>query len=386
MKKDLNLKLKLNTFYLMFYGSFGCYYPFLQVYFSYKGLSYTKIGVALAVNSLVGVICQPIWGYITDKYSYKKKVLLQCMFFCSIIIWTFVYVNNFELILLCTILLVIFQSPISPVADAYCYDLMEDNKNINYGQIRLMGSMGYAVMALVMGFIIKIKDIKYSFYIYSIIFIIAILTLRSIDFRGKTSSNRVKLQELKQLMTNKVFLIFISTITIASIALGANGSYLPVLIKATGGDVSKLGILWFVLAMSEIPAFFFGSKLLKKVGALKLYAICLIFYIIRFMLDSVCTSYELVIVTQLTQAITYPLFLVSAMDYINEMVPLKMKTSGITIFSAIGMGLGNFIGNIGGGILLEKISVFLVFRLFALVCLIAFFISLILRNISLKSK
>jgi len=45
--------------------------------------------------------------------------------------------------------------------------------------------------------------------------------------------------------------------------MGSNNSYISLLIQKTGGDVSQLGLLWFILAISELPIFFFGTKLLK---------------------------------------------------------------------------------------------------------------------------
>ncbi|MBC2582103.1 MFS transporter [Clostridium sp. DJ247] len=79
--------------------------------------------------------------------------------------------------------------------------------------------MGFAIVALLMGFLIKNKDIKYTFYTYSIIFIICVLIVRSIKFKGKSSSHRVKIEDLKQLMKNKIFIIFIASVTVTNIAL-----------------------------------------------------------------------------------------------------------------------------------------------------------------------
>jgi predicted MFS family arabinose efflux permease len=67
-----------------------------------------------------------------------------------------------------------------------------------------------------------------------------------------------------------------------------------------------------------------------------------------------------------------------------------MRATGITIFSAIGGGIGGFIGNIGGGVLLEWISIFWLFRLMTVVSLAALVLAAVLKRlhneISVNSK
>jgi PPP family 3-phenylpropionic acid transporter len=162
--EEKNLNIKLNTIYFIFYAALAGYYPFLTVYLVERGLSYTQIGIAYAATSLVSVAAQPIWGYITDKYSNKNNILVITMLFSSLIINAFVYIKGFPMAICGMIILVIFQSPIGPILDAYTYEIIEEHKKIQFGRIRLMGSIGYAVFSLLIGILIKSTNINSSFY------------------------------------------------------------------------------------------------------------------------------------------------------------------------------------------------------------------------------
>lgn len=383
---EKTLKIKLNAVYFIIFGSLASYYPFLTVYFGEKGLSYTQIGIAYAVNSLVAVISQPVWGYFTDKYSYKKKTIVISALGSAIAIYGFVFAKGFYFVTFSIILFMIFQSPVCSVSDAYCYEIIEQHRNIQYGRIRLYGSVGYAILALFLGELIKNTSINSTFVTYSIATVAGVIILLSIHFKDKQSESRLDFKDIGELFKNKRFAIFIISIVIINIALGVNGSYISILIEKTGGDVSKLGQLWFIVALSELPLLFIGNKLIKRYGELNIYMISLAIYILRYLLDSLAASYNAVILIQIMQSITFTLYLLSSLQYLNHIVPRKMRATGITIFSAIGTGIGGFIGNIGGGVLLEYISIFWLFRLLAVVSLSSLVIAAVLKRYQNKSS
>jgi len=171
-----------------------------------------------------------------------------------------------------------------------------------------------------------------------------------------------------------------------SIALGANGSYISVLIEKTGGNVSNLGMLWFILAMSELPAFFFGGKLLKRYGELNIFIFAILIYMLRFFLNGISINYKLVMLIQLLQGISFPLYLMASLQYLNKIVPSKMRTSSITLYAAFGGGLGGFIGNIMAGKLLDKVSVFILFKVLSSIMILALLVVLMLSRMDKRVK
>lgn len=383
--KNNSLKIKLNAIYLLIFSTTACYYPFLTLYFEKKGMSYSKIGILYAVNSLVAVIFQPIWGIVTDRYSSKKFTLILTMAVSSILILNFIAAKSFYFILFSIILFMSFESPIISVNDAYCYELIDRFKGIQYGRIRLMGSAGYAIVALALGLVIKQTSINIPFVFYIIIAIFVIGFYFSIDYKGISGGSAVNLKDISRILNNKKFILLILSAMFVNISTGSNGSYISVLVEKTGGNVANIGTLWFIIAMSELPAFFFGNKLIKRFGILNLYLLSMFFYIARFFIDSLCTGYIIVLFVQLLQGLTYSLFLLSTLQYISQITPSKTRTTAFTVFNAMGSGLGGLIGNIGGGYILQYTNVFLLYKIMALVCIVALFIGIILKKTDMNN-
>lgn len=379
--EDNKLYRNLKILYFISFGALACFYPFLTYYFQEKGLTFTQIGIAFAVFSITGVLTQPIWGFITDKYSNKKTTLIIIMGLSSVASYSFIFAQNFYIIILSIILFLSFQSSIVPVGDAMSYEIIEHHKNFQYGKIRLMGSAGYAFSALFCGQIIKRLGTNFAFIFYSIVILIGVYFVCKIDFKGKKHSNKINLYDIGDIVKDTRFVVFMIAICIASISIGANNAYISLLIQKTGGGVAQIGIMGFIIALSELPSLFFGTKLLKKYGELNLFMLGMAFFTIRYFLDSICTSYISVLLVQAMQGMSFSLFLMSSYQYLNKIVPAKMRTSAMTLYAAV-CGLGNFIGNIGGGMLLEQINIFMLFKVISIVCVLSFFVLLILKSIN----
>jgi MFS transporter, PPP family, 3-phenylpropionic acid transporter len=374
-----SIKLNLLIVYFLAYGALACYFPFLAIYFKSRELTYIQTGIAFSIISLVSIIVQPLMGYLADKYLNKNKIVLINMFACSLLIYLYIFANGFYSVALATIALIFFQGSIMSILDAYCYDISDKVPEVNYGQIRLMGSIGFAVLSLILGGLIQNFDINISFFLYSGLFMVSALILSGIGFKSTLHSVRPSTTDIFEVLKNYKFILFVLSVMVLNIAIQAHGNYIAMLIEATGGNVANLGFVWFASALSEIPAFFFGAKLLKKYGEMNIYIISLVLYIFRMLLSAYSTSYNMVIAVQFMQSITYPLYLFATMQYINVIVPDKIRASGITMLSSLGFGLGGLIGNLGGGFILQYRGPFFLYKFMAMVCCLSLLIILALK-------
>ncbi|KUO77230.1 MAG: hypothetical protein APF77_12580 [Clostridia bacterium BRH_c25] len=374
------LRLRFELLYFSLFGTMACYYPFLPLYLESRQLSYTQIGIVFALNSLTGIIAQPIWGYITDKRLTKKKTLFIASVFCAVLIFNFFAAYSFPYILASIVMLVIFQSITSPMCDAYCYEVIEQTGAFGFGQVRLMGSIGFALISVALGKIIQLTDIKASFILYSILFIITAYLVYGIKSESKPNIRRPSIKDVLDTIKQYKFMVFVFSVLLVNVALGANSSYISILVRKTGGSVAILGFVWFVIAISEIPAFFFGSHLQKRFGDLNIYLCAVGLYSFRFFLCSMEQSYLTVIAIQLLQGATFPLYLMGAIQYLYKIVPEHIKASGITILFSLGFGLGSFIGNLGGGILLESRGIFFLYKTLSVFCVFSLLVGIYLKS------
>lgn len=385
---EKSLKFRLSALYFIVCGALACYYPFMLIYYQGNKLNYSQIGTLFAINSLIAVIAQPLWGILTDKYLNTRKSFLLALALSSILVLGFLLVKGYVPISIWVVIFVIFQSPILSLNDAFCYEVIDSNKSLQYGKLRLMGSIGYAVIALIMALVIKHTSVSSSFFAFALLGALGVTVLKGIKVKSGPVRNVLDFNDVASVLKNRRFLLLAISAMPVSASMNANSNYLATLIQSTHGDVSNIGFLWFIIAISELPAFYFGGKLFSRFGEVNMYLTSLGFYILRFLLDSFCGQYQLVIAVQLLQAITYPLYIMATLQCISNTVPNKARTTAITVFAAITGGIGGFIGSKTGGLIIQTFNVFILFRVMSVLCIISLFIGLALKNnkSSLKAK
>lgn len=372
MMKEETIALKLKFIYFLAAGAQACYYPFLIIFLKEKHLNYTQMGICFGAVSITGVFFQPLIGYVTDRYIGKKKVLLYLTLICALILGITTQAEGFAELTLLSGLFSAFMSSIYPVIDSLGIEVSHIYKNFSYYRTRLMGSIGYAVLVVLVGIAVKETSAEVAFYLYILCNLVSLIFIAGINIKESRSYSSINLGSVAALIKNRRFVFFLASALILNIAINANGNYIEELIVKTGGNVIILGFLWGIVAMCEVPTFYNGSKLLKKIIDYKLYMACLLFYVIRFMLDSYCKSWEAVLLVQTMQTVTYALYTLSAMNYIGRVADTSILTTALTLHSAVGGGIGGFIGGIAGGVLIEKYSITGMYKALALICLAAF--------------
>lgn len=375
-----------NTLKLYYYGIFGsiaCFFPFLTIYLKGKGLSYSQVGISFALWSLVGIVIQPLWGIIADRYSSKKNVLSIGFIGSAICIYILILAKGFFLVNVGIVIFFAFQCAIMTTSDAFTYEIVEKYPGVQYGKVRFFGSIGYAMTSLLLGIVVKQLSVTFALICYSVYAILCLLIIRRIHFTGYLSRVRMNYADISIQIKDKRFLIFIGFCVLASIALGANGSYLPVLVKSTGGTMFHLGLLGFIIAMSEFFSFNYGERILKRFGELNLLLVSMSFYTIRFYLDSISGNHFLTLGIQTLQSCTYPLFLISCYHYIIKHSDEKIRTTSMMIFAAAG-SIGGLVGNVVGGFLLDNISIFNLYRILSFIPVICIFILIFIKYLDKK--
>jgi MFS family permease len=365
VEKRLVLKLQLFMF-VMSAGS-ACFGPFLPVYFNTRNLTYTQIGIAFAVSAIIGVVFQPVWGYISDRYLNKKKTLLVTILVNMIVIIFFMTANSFGVIISLIVLNNMFMCSIGPVTDAFVFDVIEESKGLSYSNFRFMSSAAWGLTNLILGFVIKARGVDFAFIIYEVLALLGMILLMRMRFEGKQSINKIELRDIKVILGNPRLLIFFLTIFLMNAAFIGGVNYMNELVKFTHGDVSKLGMVWFVTCSFEVITFYFAFKFIKKYGELKTYWISIFIYGSKFILDFIFKNANLIIAVQVFEGIAFTLFITSTLEYLNSKTDGKVRATAMSIYAAAG-GLGAFSSSLIGGMLLNSISPSQLYLILGVLC------------------
>lgn len=351
--------IRLAVFYFVLYCSFAVVLMFLPLYLQYQGLATDRIGLIMAMGSVMAVIGQPIWGYISDKMNSAKKVLLFIMVSALLFSFLFFAVESFWPLLLLFTLFMFFMTSCGPLTDSIAMQYANKHHK-NYGAMRSFGSIGVGTSALILGMIIGIVGIQYLGWMYAIIMLAAIPLVLIINESGReeTTSYRppISLSSFKKLLRNKkyIWVMIISFIIFTPHKM--NDSLFTIYLADLGASEQQIGLAWMFATFSSVPIFALTGMLLKSFKEMSLLMVAAFLFSMRWFLYGVWDDPQVLTYLQLFQGVTFPLFFVAVYHYVTKLIPKELIATGQLLFVATTIGLGGLLGNAGGGWHMENYS------------------------------
>ena len=136
-----------------------------------------------------------------------------------------------------------------------------------------------------------------------------------------------------------------------------------------GASKSLMGLAITIATLTELPIFFFGTRLVKRFTSQGLFMIALVMMGIRSIMYALVSTPLGVFVVQIFGGTIFPAMWLAGVAYADELAPAGMKSTAQGLFGAISFGFGAAIGGFLGGLLLESIGgrgMYLVFGLIIL--------------------
>jgi PPP family 3-phenylpropionic acid transporter len=139
-------------------------------------------------------------------------------------------------------------------------------------------------------------------------------------------------------------------------------TFLGIHIRQMGGSNTLVGAAFSVSALSELPVIFFGGWLMAKLGARRLIVVALVAYLIRFIAFGTITVPEGVIAAQLLHGLSFGAFLVASVTLAHRLAGREHSATAQALLTTVSFGFGSITGTLIGGVLLDEVSTYTVYR------------------------
>ncbi|MFA6400574.1 MAG: MFS transporter [Salinivirgaceae bacterium] len=369
------------TIKILFFLSFAAFASWLSYFYVYlkevPHLSSLEIGIIAGFQQFNNIFVVPAWGLMADKFG-RKKMLLIAMGASTLLIPGFLLCHGFLSITLFMIALTLVYNPMISLLDTIALDYEEQSKGAaSYGEMRLWASLGWGSSSLLTGLFINTSHLPYIFPIASTLFLLVWLLLFFVYKPLTTETHLISLKPgvigdlLKSERKLMLFflLVFAYSLFSAPIYLIINVYY-----HELGASNSIIGLAFAVQAMSELPFFFYGKRLVTRFGAKKVFLFTMIATSVRMFLYGINHNPELAVGIGIMHGISIGLFFVSMIAFVHNIVPAHMRSTGQSLIYSFYAG-GVAFGNILTGVLDDFISIRITMLVFAsAVFLLAMFV------------
>jgi MFS transporter, PPP family, 3-phenylpropionic acid transporter len=337
---------------ILYFFAFACqsaWLPIFADYLSNRGYAGFRLGFILSITPAMMFLIQPIYGYIADKVGYKKTLLIASAF-ASVSFLGYIIQGGFFYMAGVTILMSLFFNTTLPVLDSLALQLTNKNSEFSYGSLRIAGAAGWSFMGIVTGYLIDNINTQVIFIIAAVAMAITFLFAMGLStYSNNITEQKTDTPALKQistLLSNAQFVKFLLAVIFVSIAATTIWNFYSSYMKednAASATIVGYGIA--LQGLCELPLFYFSAQIIKFFGLKKTLLITLLATALRMYLYSTVRNPQWALCIEVLHGISWSLFWVVCVEYINKMVKDEWKATGQSILYAAYFGIGAIGGN-----------------------------------------
>lgn len=362
MKKNYYL---YSAWYFLMFFALGSFFPlFSQLLSSFK-LQGSTMGIIFSIGSFATITSQPFWGFINDKLKKPKKLITFLLLSSAVAIFCFFFTKGTYIIAAVYLVFMFFNSGIGSISDSSVLA-----SGIPFGKIRLWGSIGYAVGVQVAGLISEKAGIKSILLIYIIFMIFTVLVMNSIKF-NRVEVNKINFHDLKALFHNKKYILAALGCFLVGGSVTGNNNYFGLLYKELGGSIAGIGLAFLLFAGSEAPFMVLFQKISKKIQLTHGLIFVSIISVIRWFIYSNTVNPKVLLWTFFLQGLSVGGYLVITTLYVAEITEEKVRTTALSLFGALSMGLGGMILQVISGKIMASFGISKVYLFFTIANILA---------------
>lgn len=368
----------LATFYLGYFGLLGVLLPYLSLYLLDIGITPYQIGVIMAMTPLVKTVAPGLWGWAADRRGSRRALMrLACVgaLLCFSLLLT---VRDFLAIAAVMALYSVFTSSILPLVEATAMEAVDQHK-VDYGRIRLWGTVGFIVLSLGMG---PVLDVAPSTLVLWTILALLAFNLWSVHHLPDSHpAPRPAGGGARRLLTSRPVVAFYGVCLLMQASHGAYYGFYSVYLEGLGFARGSIGALWALGSAAEVAALLFTGRLLARMGTERLMLLALGLTVVRWGMLATGASLAWLLPAQLLHAASFGLFHVAAVTHTHRIIPPELRATGQSLYSSLSFGLGLTVAMYLSGTFYEAVGAPVLFAASAAVAAAALGLALTLGRV-----
>ncbi|WP_195571601.1 MFS transporter [Paenibacillus sp. 1001270B_150601_E10] len=348
---------------------------YMPLYFKSLGFDSVQIGFLYSLGPMISIVSNFIWGVTSDRLQTIKKVILFLLTAITVMAFFVGMAKSYVAVIVLMSAFNFFYYPLFPLTDSLSI-VTSQAKGKSFIGIRVFGSIGFAVSALLLGLLLGRIGASYTIYVILVLSLISLLLATMIKDR-RASVKKMEFGGLWTILKQREVLLFFLCALLLAIAHRMNEAFIGLSIVMLGGPESIVGYAWMISAVSEIPIFFLLNAYGNRFKELPLLTVSAIMYTLRFLIAASVSDPYLLMSTQAMHSVSFGIFYFVAVRHLSNIIPEQYRATGMAIYTIVWSSLAGLLSGAIGGPLLEsygKDTVFYAACGFAIVAGIGFFL------------
>lgn len=333
--KDKNI-IKFQAFYFIYLAAIGCFTPYINVYLEQSiGLSGSQIGLVTAISLIVGVCVIPIWGVIGDKTRKYHLLLMTSLALTIVVLYFYSRQSVYLGCMIFALLLEVVRLGTTPMSDTIAMNYTSEHGG-NYGSIRGMGSLGYMLGSMAVGFLADMYGLDGPLFTSYIVLIgVALLLCFSFPKTSSEAQEKPDNGNFKELLVNKNFIFVLVIVMLTTVVVDSAGTYSGNhIISTLKGSNSLISWLNFVQVLPEFLFLMVASQILNRIGYKAFFLLASIPMAIRMFVYALIPNAYVFVLISVVHCLGVACQTVASLAFIKDTVNPAVFGTAITLLNA----------------------------------------------------
>jgi len=339
---------RLRLVYFLYFSAAGTSLPFLAKYLKERGFTGDEIGTVQMLPGIPALFAGVLWARVAERIGDTVRVIG----------WVTAWAA------LCALLLPFAATPLAvgavlismgfgdraliPMLDSLSVGYVRKHPGTSYSRLRMYGSIGFALLATVLGYVLDARGnrpgdpvIPWTIAAFSVAYALAARRLVPEPVVARERGSR---GDLRVLLGNVRLVLLLVACAVHWLACMPYtlwmGRFVDELLLppwVTGWGITA-GVVAEVAAMMAFPWFS------RRFSSRALLAVVFLGSALRWGLLSWTTSPAAVIALQLFHGLSYGLFWTTLVQVVTDLVPPRMRATGLALCAASIFGVGTLVG------------------------------------------
>ncbi len=330
----------LKLFYACYFVTLGVSVPFFPAYLRQLGLSGRQVSLLLAVPPALQLGVPLAWGWVSDRTRRPDLILRALCLGAFLASLPVIFVRTMPALFAIYLAQQIFVVAIVSLADSLAVE--NSRHGGQYGRIRAAGSASFVATCLAAGFCLDLRGVHGGDALVPILVSTGygLSFLATLGLAGHGEGKRPHLHDVRELLGDRRFRLLLVVAGLHWAALVPYHGFLGVLLQDRGFPAKVISYAFIVGTVAEIAVFLLFSRLRARFALTHLLAAAFAVSAIRWWLFAYASSAALIVALQVAHAFTFGMFWASAMAWIADCVPPKLRATGQVLFTTV-IGVGS---------------------------------------------
>lgn len=349
------LHYNLSRFYFIYYFFVGAFVPYWGLYLQSEQFSAADIGILMSLFQISRIFAPNFWGWLAD-HTGKRVIWIKLTTLLGLCGFAAVFwAHGFFWLFFVMAALSFFTSSTLPLVESLTLAHLL-NTNGHYSRIRMWGSLGFIVAAVVLGYWIDASGISSLLWFLLIVQI----TLFALSWKlpeAKVAPHAHDHFSIWQVIKQPNVIALLLGCSMMVTAHGVLYNFYSIYLSEHGYSKGTIGLLWSVGVICEIFIFMLMPKIMARYSLKAIMLTSLALAVLRFGLIGVAIdSLWLIIFAQTLHAATFGSFHAASVQVIAQFFKGRHQAKGQAIYNSVAYGVGGTIGGVAGGYALQYLG------------------------------